>query len=136
MHKPTVFISYPHSDEHWAREFAESLKGHGLSVWFDKFVIQPGESFRDALEKGLRDSDLIVTLISPESVHRPNLFFELGAALGMGKRIVAIVPEDFDVSQLPQSLRLRRTLRKHSPQATAEELVSETADLRPLSQEA
>ena len=130
MHRHTVFISYPSSDEHWAREFAESLKSHGLSVWFDKFIVQPGESLRDALEKGLRDSDVIVTLISPESVTRPSLLFEVGAALGMGKSIVAIVPEEFDVSQLPQSLRLRRTLTKHSPQATAEELVSETGVLR------
>jgi len=63
-------------------------------------------------------------------MHRHTVFilFEVGAALGMGKSIVAIVPEEFDVSQLPQSLRLRRPLTKHSPQATAEELVSETAD--------
>lgn len=127
MSMPKVFISYSHTDFDWAREFAESLSRRGIDVWLDQFEIQIGDSLRDAIENGLRESDLMVALINPESLQRPALFFELGAALGMGKRIVGVVPKGFDTSQLPQSLRLRRYLVKDSPETTADMLVSEAA---------
>jgi len=122
MDKPQVFISYSHADSEWARSFAEALKNLGLRVWFDQFEIGAGESLRDALEAGLRDSDVFVTLVERENLQRPNLFFELGAAIGMKKRVVAIVPKDIDPAQLPIELRLRRYLVRDSPQGTAEEL--------------
>jgi hypothetical protein len=120
--KPQVFISYSKADSEWARSFAEALKKLGLRVWFDQFEIGAGESLRDALETGLRDSDVFVTLVERENLQRPNLFFELGAAIGMKKRVVAIVPKDIDPAMLPAELRLRRYLVRDSPQGTAEEL--------------
>jgi hypothetical protein len=122
MDKPQIFISYSSADAKWARSFAEALKKRGQNVWFAESEIAAGESLRDALEAGLRESDVFVTLVEPDSLHQPNLFFELGAAIGMRKRVVAIVPKDIDPSQLPIELRLRRYLVRDSPEGTAEEL--------------
>ncbi len=122
--KRRVFISYSHDDSVWARKFAQILSNHGVDVWFDDFVVQPGENLREAIESGLRESDIVVALIDSKSSNRPALFFELGAAIGLGKRVVAIVPKDFDSSDLPQSIRLRRYLLKDSPEKTAGELLS------------
>ncbi|HSY48674.1 MAG TPA: hypothetical protein VLC46_07680 [Thermoanaerobaculia bacterium] len=64
-----------------------------------------------------------MTLVEPDSLHKPNLFFELGAAIGMRKRVVAVVPKGVDPSQLSDfELRLRRYLERDSPEGTAEEL--------------
>jgi nucleoside 2-deoxyribosyltransferase len=117
-----VFISYSRPDTEWARSFAAALQQHGIPVWFDEFEIAPGESLREALESGLRESDIFVTVVNPENPARPTLFFELGAAIGMNKRVVAIVPKDFDVSQLPLEFRLRKYLLRDSPEETASEL--------------
>jgi len=122
MDKRQIFISYSSADANWARSFAEALKKRGEKVWFDQFEIPPGESLRDALEAGLRESDVFVTLVESDNLHKPNLFFELGAAIGMRKKVVAIVPKDIDPSQLPIELRLRRYLVRDSPEDTAEEL--------------
>jgi TIR domain len=122
MEKRTVFISHSAGDADWARSFAQALKGRGVSVWFDEFDVRPGESVRDALEAGLRSSDVLVALLDANSPSKPNLFFELGAALGMGKRVVAIVPKDLDPSVLPLEVRLRRYLIRDTPEQTAEEL--------------
>ncbi len=122
MVKRQVFISHSARDADWARSFAQSLKERGVSVWFDEFDVSPGESLRDALESGLRDSDVLVALLDEESPLRPNLFFELGAAIGMGKRVVPIVPKGVDASVLPLDFRLRRYLIRDSPEQTAEEL--------------
>lgn len=120
--KHQVFISYSHKDADWARSFAEALTRRGLDVWFDQFRIRAGESLRDAIESGLRASDVFVTLIDPEYPSKPNLFFELGAAIGMGKKVIAIVPRDFPTGALPSELRLRRYLTRDSPEDTAQEL--------------
>jgi nucleoside 2-deoxyribosyltransferase len=122
MEKRTVFISHSARDADWARSFAQALKDRGVSVWFDGFDVHPGESVRDALEAGLRSSDVLVALLDAESSSKPNLFFELGAAIGMGKRVVAIVPKDLDPSVLPLDVRLRRYLIRDTPEQTAEEL--------------
>ncbi len=94
MEKQSVFISHSARDTDWARSFAQVLKERGVTVWFDEFDVQLGESLRDALEAGLRNSDVLVTLLDADSSSKPNLFFELGAAIGMGKRVVAMVPKD------------------------------------------
>jgi hypothetical protein len=117
-----VFISYSHADTEWAKSFAAALRERGVPVWFDEFEITPGESLRDAMEAGLRASDVFVAIFSRENQLRPALFFELGAAIGMNKRVVAIVPKDFDVAQLPTEFRLRKYLIRESPEGTADEL--------------
>ena len=119
-----VFISHTARDADWARSFAKALQVRGITVWFDEFDVQPGESLRDALESGLRNSDVLVALLDAEAPARPNLFFELGAAIGMGKRVVPIVPKGADLSALPLDLRLRRYLVRDTPEQTAEELSS------------
>lgn len=93
-----------------------------LASRLDEFEIRLGDSFREALEAALRDSDVLVTLIEQDTLNTPNLFFELGAAIGMGRRVVAIVPKDLDPAQLPVELRRRRYLLRDTPQETAEEL--------------
>jgi nucleoside 2-deoxyribosyltransferase len=122
MGMPSVFISHSSRDAEWARLFAQALKQRGVTVWIDDLDVSPGESVRDALESGLRRSDVIVALVDPENPAKPNLFFELGAAIGMGKRVVSIVPRDFDPNSIPLDLRLRRYLIRDSPEYTAEEL--------------
>jgi hypothetical protein len=125
MDKPKVFISHSFSDKSWAREFANSLQHRGLSVWFDSSAINSGQSLTESVERGLRESNVIALLVTPDTIKRPNLFFEIGAAMGMGKLLIPVVSKDVDLEMLPASLRERRYLIKGSPEATAQEFVSE-----------
>jgi hypothetical protein len=120
--KPSVFISHSARDAEWARLFAQALKQRGVTVRIDDLDVRPGESLRDGLESGLRGSDVLVALVDPEYPAKPNLFFELGAAISMGKKFVSIVPKDLDPKSLPLDVRLRRYLIQDSPEQTAEEL--------------
>ena len=76
--------------------------------------------------RGLKASDVFVPVLTQESVNRPWVRFELGAALGMGKRIAAIVADEVDPALLPQEIRRRKYVRQASPQETATELASAT----------
>jgi TIR domain len=86
MDKPRVFISHSALDADWARLFAQALQQRGVPVWFDEFDVHPGESLREALESGLRGSDVFVALLDLEYPAKPALFFELGAAIGNGEK--------------------------------------------------
>jgi deoxyribodipyrimidine photolyase-like uncharacterized protein len=122
MEQRRVFISHSAGDTDWARSFAQALKDRGVTVWFDEFDVQPGDSVRDAIEAGLRSSDVLVALLDAKSKSRPNLLFELGASIGMVKRVVAIVPKNLDPNNLPLDVRLRRYLIRETPEQTAEQL--------------
>jgi len=121
MYKQRVFISHSVSDEPWVREFTDSLRGLGFEVELDYHNIRLGDSLADALEEGLRKSSVIVLLVTPDSIKRPNLFFEMGAAIGMGKRLVPVVSSEVDPAELPAPLRERQYLVKATPEATAQE---------------
>lgn len=122
MTTPTIFIAHSSADRDWARAFAKSMLDLGASIWFDEFNIKPGDSISELIETGLRKSAIVVLLVTNDSLRNHNFFFELGAALGMNKKIIPIVPKDFEVSSLPLSIQLRKYLIRKSPEETAREL--------------
>lgn len=119
MSEPKVFISYSGDDAEWAREFAEALQDEQVDVWLDAWELRAGDSLPDALEAGLRSSDAIVSILSEENACSPNTFFELGVALGAGKRFIPIVAQDLDSSLIPFEVRSRRYLTKGAPAEAA-----------------
>jgi hypothetical protein len=126
MSKARVFISYSSRDSDWAQAFAQSLKDFGADVWIERWQIAPGETWPAAFEKALRESGVIAVVVNPAQAFRPDLLFEVGAAVGMGKRLVPIVPKDFERSELPYPLRVRQGIPRESPQETAKKLVAAT----------
>lgn len=129
MNKPHVFIAYSLSSEKerkWVRTFVETLTNHGVSVSWPESELAPGEHSEEAIAKGLRASDIIALIVTPESLTWPNTFFELGAAIGLGKRVVPILPAEMRSKDIPFPLRSRRCLIKKSPEKTALEFLDVT----------
>lgn len=48
-----VFLSHNHQDKPRVRRLAERLREAGLRVWFDAWVIKPGDDIYLAIERGL-----------------------------------------------------------------------------------
>ncbi len=63
-----VFISYSHTD----REFADKVRKHlmslGYNVWMDAYDIPPGKPWDDEIDEALRNSDVIIGVMTPASV--------------------------------------------------------------------
>lgn len=119
--QPLYFISYLHGvDGEWVREFASYLRESGVRVWLDETEIRPGESWVDALEAALRSSDVGVSVMTPQGVSLPNMAFEIGAAVGLGKALAVIVPDGIDSRFLPG---VGHHFTKQSPKKTASNLV-------------
>lgn len=122
MSAPKVFISYSQFDAEWARSFAEALRTQGVDVWFDAWAVGPGQPLFEAMEAGLRSSDAIVAILPRDSGGNPNVFFELGVALGMGKLFIPIIASEVDRDALPLGIRARQLVRMGEPEVAAREV--------------
>lgn len=119
-----IFLSYSSKDQPWVSEFVATLKEAGVKAWFDVSDLAPGERWQEKIQKALRDSEILVVILSQNSIASPWTFFELGAAVADQKRIIPIVTEDFDFSKFPLLLKQYKLLKESSPQA-AGKLVAE-----------
>jgi TIR domain-containing protein len=122
MNEPKVFISYSRDDGEWVHQFAEALRAREIQVWLDDWQIRLGESFTDAIEAGLRSSDVIVSVLTRANAQEPNVAFELGAALSMGKLVIPIIPTDIDRSAIPSAFLTRRYVMRGEPGEAAREV--------------
>jgi hypothetical protein len=53
-----VFLSHAHEDREWVEELARRLEDEqGFRVWLDRWILIPGQSFQQAMAKGLEEAD-------------------------------------------------------------------------------
>jgi hypothetical protein len=118
MSKPSkydVFISYSAKDKPWASDLVDALKNEGVRAWIDQDVVTPDERWEERIEEALRESRAIVFLLTPEYLNSPSASFEVGAALGSNKKIIPILREDVERSQLPGMWKRFASLDESSP---------------------
>jgi hypothetical protein len=59
-----VFLSHSAKDKAVVRSLAERLRADGLKVWFDEWVLTPGDSIPAKIEAGLEHSRVLVLCMS------------------------------------------------------------------------
>jgi hypothetical protein len=63
-----VFLSYNRADRAVARRIAEAMRASEMQVWFDEWVIKPGDDIYLAIERGLETSRVQVLFLSPAAL--------------------------------------------------------------------
>ena len=63
-----VFLSHNQADKPRVRRLAERLRAAGLRVWFDEWIIQPGDDIYLAIERGLEAARTLVLCLSPAAL--------------------------------------------------------------------
>ncbi len=59
-----VFLSHSSKDKDTVRPLAERLRADGLRVWFDEWMLKPGDSIPAKIEEGLDASRVLVLCMS------------------------------------------------------------------------
>jgi hypothetical protein len=98
-----TFISYSRRDKEFALELATELKSSGFFVWLDQLDIPTGARWDDEVERGLRESEIFLIILTSASISSENVKDEIGYAIDHGKRILPVLLEACEVP-----LRLRR----------------------------
>lgn len=111
--KKRLFISHI-SEERAVAELVKSVLGRDFLGLLEVFVssdtesIAAGEEWLRSIERALRDCKIFVILCSPESIRRPWINFETGAAW---MREIPIVPV-CHAGLLPRDLRMPLSLKQ------------------------
>lgn len=123
-----VFLSHNSRDKPQVRKLAEQLKRAGLRVWFDEWVIKPGDDIYLAIEHGLEAARVQVLCLSPAALGSEWVTLERSTVLfrdptNAGRRFVPLLLAD---CTLPDTLRRYKYVdfRQETPAAFDELLVA------------
>lgn len=86
-----VFVSHATADKWLAIAICEKIEGVGATTFRDDRDISGGDSIPEAIRTQIQVSRELVVLLTPESVDRPWVLLEVGAAWGR-RRNYRIVP--------------------------------------------
>lgn len=65
MEKPLAFILHDSRDkEEIAMPLALKLSGLGIPVWFDEFSLKLGDSLRESIEKGIKETAFCILILT------------------------------------------------------------------------
>jgi hypothetical protein len=95
--KPSIFLSYSRADKDFALKLAQDLRIAGASLWVDQLDIEPGQPWDRSVEQALKQSPILLVIISSASIQSENVLDEIGFAIDTKKRIVPILHEKCDL---------------------------------------
>src|SRR5579871_3813765 len=111
----SIFLSYAQQDQLWVSEFAQALETAGINDYWRDSKLAVGQNWEEQFQDALRQSEIFILILTPNSLENPNVYFELGAAFADHKQIIPVLVGDIDVKQVPLSLASRQWLRTDSP---------------------
>lgn len=104
MGKLRVFLSYARESQAVARSLAEDLGSLGHAVWFDQ-SLTGGQSWWNEILSQIRDCDVFVVLLSPESLDSTACTRERHYASSLQRNIVPVrISESVGFDSLPPAL--------------------------------
>lgn len=104
-----IFISYKREDESFARQLHGLLCDWDYTPWLDVLDIPPGENWDDAIFAGLKASEIVVGLLTPESLASSNVLDEWGYGLSNAKRLFLLWLRDVPEADIPpRYIRIQR----------------------------
>lgn len=128
-----VFLSHNSKDKQRVRELAEDLRAAGLRVWFDEWVLKPGDDIYLAIERGLEGTRTQVLCLSPAALGSDWVALERSTVLfrdptNAGRRFIPLLLDDCD---LPDALRRYKYVdyRRNTGVALAELLATCQSEL-------
>lgn len=102
----SLFLSYSRVDREFAERLAEDLKASGITVWWDRWDVDVGDSLPGTIESALAQSTWFGIVLSPDSVASPWVRTELELALTLEiEGRVKVLPILYRPCEIPLSLR-------------------------------
>lgn len=122
MPNKKIFISHISSETELAQSLKNSLKKHFLGlldifVSSDKETIQAGTKWLDEVDTALKSADFQIVLCSNESVGRPWVNFEAGAAWIRGIPVIPLCHSGLRPTDLPTPLSMLQAVECSKPDA-------------------
>ena len=110
--KPSVFLSHAATDQPIAQVIHGEITrmfGGGVTVYASSVpgIVKPGQDWLDSIEHNLSAAHAVIVIITPVSLSRPWIWFEVGASwskMREGKGLIIPVCYEVEKSDLPEPL--------------------------------
>jgi hypothetical protein len=96
-----IFMSYSRRELGFVDQLTGKLEEQGYGVWLDYRVLIPGSPWDAQIEKGIRESDTILLVVSKASLASEYVELEWREFLKMKKRFILLI---FEAVDLPKEL--------------------------------
>lgn len=97
-----VFISHSSEDADFASQLATALREAGVAVWISTDSIRPGESFVEAIERGLSETTHFLLVMSPHALDSRWVKLEMNTAIRRElEGHLSIVPVEYKPCKRP-----------------------------------
>ena len=118
-----VFISHATADKWIAKVFCEKIEAVGAETFRDDRDINGGDDIPEQIRRQIIRSNEMVVLMTPESIDRPWVLLEIGAAWGKGQkaRIIAVLCH-VEVDTIPDIIGSKKAVPINSFDDYLEEL--------------
>jgi len=103
----SVFMSFIHEEESAAKhvhDFIHQILGPTIDTFIssDKNAIYAGEDWMNRIFEELKTTKVLVSMLSPDSVKRPWINFEAGAATALQAKVIPVCIGGLTINQLPK----------------------------------
>lgn len=88
-----IFISHSSSDLDFADVVKNNLEKKGFKVWLDNNHLPVAEIWTNQIDKALRESEIIIVILSQKSLQSHYVTYEWAFALGEGKKVIPLMFE-------------------------------------------
>ena len=95
--KPNIFMSYSRREVGFVDQLTSRLEKEGFQVWLDYRNLIPGSPWKVQIEKGLDESEVIVLVVSKESMASKYVELEWRRVIQEDKRVILAIFEAVDL---------------------------------------
>jgi hypothetical protein len=92
-----IFMSYSRRELGFVDDLVSKLEGEGYKVWLDYRVLIPGTPWKGQIEKGLKDADTVLLVVSRASIASEYVELEWRHFLDTNKRVILLIFEAVDI---------------------------------------
>lgn len=104
---PSLFLCHASEDKPFVDKLVEELDKYALYAWYDKREIFVGDSIVEQVNSGLENSDILVAVLSPNSINKPWVVREMNSSLmrQLANKGITIFPIMIEACEAPALLQ-------------------------------
>jgi hypothetical protein len=92
-----IFISYARADSGIVDQIVKKIESSGYQVWIDRGGIQPGAQWKKSIVEAIESADIVLVILSVNSVNSDNVRREIDIAVTANKQIMPISIEKVEI---------------------------------------
>ena len=93
----SIFISYAHAQSAFVDKLEAEIKLYSFPVWVDRSKLHGGQEWIEKIENAINECDVVIVILSPQSVKSKYVKMEYRYAWNKGKKVIPLLSEACEI---------------------------------------